>query len=541
MSEALTVRAALQLPALRGGAPEVIAGRENLDRPIRWVHVVEVRDIASVLRGGELVLTEGRMFHGPEASDRRLIAELAERGIAAMVLELGANFRSVPRHLIDECQKRNLTLVALHLPVAFIDVTEAIHTQIVNQKITLLDHAQELQRRLTELVLEGGGIAEVLDALAAAVGEPVLYERAGGGFVYRALNGLTERDVTAGWELITRCVDSAPPFIEKHLTIDGARDGRLVALGLSIAEGGGFDEVATVALERAAQVVSLIVIGNRRRDAVFANHGRHGGLLTSLLAGSTEPYAAEARAVALGFTPPVLVPIGIRRARHHRAATVAAEDHQWRLVWRDVHTELENIGIPALIDETTTAGPTLAMIGVEDVANRSRIADRVAQVIQDAAKRHLGEPRAAVLSVGPAVHTWQAATEGLAVSVDALEGALHSPPRAWHDATDLDLDRLIWSLRDNPDLERFARLRLERLVNYDAQRHTQLVKTLQVLLEQHGQKTETARALHLERQSLYNRVERIQSLLGVDLDDSDVRLGLHLALRVLSHIPTDQI
>lgn len=481
------------------------------------------------------------MFHGPEASDRRLIAELAERGIAAMVLELGANFHSVPRHLIDECQKRNLTLVALHLPVAFIDVTEAIHTQIVNQKITLLDHAQELQRQLTELVLEGGGIAEVLDELAGVLGQPVLYERAGGGFVYRALNGLTERDVTAGWELITRSVDSAPPFIEKHLTIDGARDGRLVALGLSIAEGGGFDEAATVALERAAQVVSLIVIGNRRRDAVFANHGRHGGLLTSLLAGSTEPYAAEARAVALGFTPPVLVPIGIRRARHHRAATVAAEDHQWRLVWRDVHTELENIGIPVLIDETTTAGPTLAMIGVEDVANRSRIADRVAQVIQDAAKRHLGEPRAAVLSVGPAVHTWQAATEGLAVSVDALEGALHSPPRAWHDATDLDLDRLIWSLRDNPDLERFARLRLERLVTYDAQRHTQLVKTLQVLLEQHGQKTETARALHLERQSLYNRVERIQSLLGVDLDDSDVRLGLHLALRVLSHIPTDQI
>ena len=159
----MTVRAALQLPALRGGAPEVVAGRDNLDRAIRWVHVVEVRDIASVLRGGELVLTEGRMFHGPESSDRRLIVELAEREIAAMVLELGANFNSVPRHLIDECQKQNLTLVALHLPVAFVDVTEAIHTQIVNQKITLLDHAQELQRQLTELVLEGGGIAEVLD------------------------------------------------------------------------------------------------------------------------------------------------------------------------------------------------------------------------------------------------------------------------------------------------------------------------------------------------------------------------------------------
>ncbi|OJZ64726.1 PucR family transcriptional regulator [Mycolicibacterium diernhoferi] len=537
MSESLTVREALALPALRGGAPEVVAGHANLDRPVRWVHVVEVRDIASVLRGGELILTEGRMFAGPESADRRLIVELSERGVTAMVLELGSHFRSVPRHIIDECHKRDFTLVALHLPVAFIEVTEAIHTQIVNHKITMLDQAQEIQLHLTDLVLGGGGIAEVLDAVAAAVGNPVVYERADGGFVYRALNGMTDRDVTAGWELITRAVDTAPPWIERHLTIDGARDGRLVALGIS----GKFDEAATVALERAAQVVSLVVIGNRRRDAVFADHGRHGGVLTSLLAGSIEPLAAEARAVALGFTAPVLVSLAVRRARHHRAATVASEDHQWRQVWRDVKTDLDGIGIPALIDEASTANPTLMMIGVEDVSNRGRIADRVAQVIQDAAKRHLGEPQSAVLSVGPAVHTWQAAIEGLAVAVDALDGALHSPPRPWHDATDLDLDRLIWSLRDNPDLERFARLRLERLVAYDAQRRTQLVKTLQVLLEQHGQKTETARALHLERQSLYNRVERIQSLLGVDLDDSDVRLGLHLALRVLSHFPTGQI
>jgi purine catabolism regulator len=105
-----------------------------------------------------------------EAADRRLIVELSEGGVAAMVLELEANFHSVRRYLIDECRKRDLTLIALHLPVAFLDVTEAIHSQIVNQKITLLDQAHELQLHLSDLVLEGGGIAEVLDALAAALG-----------------------------------------------------------------------------------------------------------------------------------------------------------------------------------------------------------------------------------------------------------------------------------------------------------------------------------------------------------------------------------
>ena len=42
---------------------------------------------------------------------------------------------------------------------------------------------------------------------------------------------------------------------------------------------------------------------------------------------------------------------------------------------------------------------------------------------------------------------------------------------------------------------------------------------------------EAARALHLERQSLYLRLHRIEEALGVSLEDEDVVLGLHLAVR----------
>jgi hypothetical protein len=38
----VTAEAALGLPSLRRGAPRVVAGREGLDRPIRWAHSEEV-------------------------------------------------------------------------------------------------------------------------------------------------------------------------------------------------------------------------------------------------------------------------------------------------------------------------------------------------------------------------------------------------------------------------------------------------------------------------------------------------------------------
>jgi purine catabolism regulator len=57
------------------------------------------------------------------------------------------------------------------------------------------------------------------------------------------------------------------------------------------------------------------------------------------------------------------------------------------------------------------------------------------------------------------------------------------------------------------------------------------VPTLQALCAHGGHKAETARTRHLNRQALYNRLARIEELLGVDLSDPDQLLTLQLALR----------
>ncbi|EDX25705.1 hypothetical protein SSAG_05321 [Streptomyces sp. Mg1] len=44
-----------------------------------------------------------------------------------------------------------------------------------------------------------------------------------------------------------------------------------------------------------------------------------------------------------------------------------------------------------------------------------------------------------------------------------------------------------------------------------------------------------ARELHLNRQTLYNRLARIAELLGTDLDDPETVLSLSLALRARRH------
>jgi DNA-binding PucR family transcriptional regulator len=60
-----------------------------------------------------------------------------------------------------------------------------------------------------------------------------------------------------------------------------------------------------------------------------------------------------------------------------------------------------------------------------------------------------------------------------------------------------------------------------------------LLETLNVYLLSECSTASTARRLGVHRNSVLKRLLRIQSLLGVDLDDDDTRLALRVACRAL--------
>jgi purine catabolism regulator len=95
---------------------------------------------------------------------------------------------------------------------------------------------------------------------------------------------------------------------------------------------------------------------------------------------------------------------------------------------------------------------------------------------------------------------------------------------------DLGLYRLLSSLQPLPELRAFHEEVLGRLRSRD--RGGVLRQTLRAYLDNNGSPTETAERLHLHRNTVLYRLSRIQSLLAQDLRDADVRLTLHLALKI---------
>ncbi|MFJ9682887.1 PucR family transcriptional regulator [Streptomyces sp. NPDC101194] len=61
--------------------------------------------------------------------------------------------------------------------------------------------------------------------------------------------------------------------------------------------------------------------------------------------------------------------------------------------------------------------------------------------------------------------------------------------------------------------------------------HRDLARTAEVFLDCAGQASRTAAALGIHRQTLYYRLSRVQRLTGLDLNDGEDRLLLHMALK----------
>jgi purine catabolism regulator len=70
------------------------------------------------------------------------------------------------------------------------------------------------------------------------------------------------------------------------------------------------------------------------------------------------------------------------------------------------------------------------------------------------------------------------------------------------------------------------------LLNHDERQRADLLQTLEVFLESHGNATQTAEKLSVHRNTLFYRMNRIQDILKLDLSQTDVRLAVHLSLKI---------
>jgi purine catabolism regulator len=531
----LTVADVLDFPVVRRGLPEVVSGTSNLDREVRWAHVLDVTDVSGLLKGGEFVFNNGFGIGLEADTQRTFVRELHEQAAAALAVELGILYRgALPGPMADEAERLGLPLIALHRKTRFVEVTEAVHQRLMGEEFDQLRRADDLSRRLTDLMLGGAEVPELLGVLARTLANPVVLEDASQRLVAWAIHQSGEEIVLRAWEDLLQAERreraEVRGAVEASIRLVHGPWGRLIAFQLD----GPLDAMAPTMIQRGAEAIGLRIVSRHREDELAA-HSR-GAWLAELALGRIGEQEAMRRAAALGFE---------RRSPRLATAALAWRPGNgterswagWAALASQLRASLARAGMEALIGPHGEILLLLIDPGSDD--DLDGLADRVARTVMrrgDGAEP--GENEMA-LAIGPFADGWTEAGEGLDRAARHAAVATREPPQLWHDARKIGLNDLLHEMSSSPTLQAFVSDRLGPLLEASPdRRRREMLHTLETYLRHAGRKTPAAHDLHLERQSLYHRLDRLEQLLGVDWYDGEELLELHLAVRARQLLDT---
>jgi purine catabolism regulator len=532
----ITVQDILEIPDLN---LRLLAGGKSTSNPVRWVHITEVPDPTRWLRGGELLLTTGYGFVGPEDRQLAQLKQLIDHNISGLGFGTGFSFEKVPECLVRLADEYSFPLFEVPYHVPFIAITEAVASKIVNEQYALLQRSLAVHEKLTKIVLEEKGLEAILSTLSALVGcSAVLFDFHGVVLCEAAYRRHLGTELVADlWRHIS---DHRADRQDFRLAVEGVGTGvqvypvvashRIGAFLAVVKDSGDFSDYDRIILHHVVTVTALELV---KKKAVAETEKRLAGdFFDELIASDLYEEEIARRLVFFGLDPEaehliLLVDIdGLPASGDGDRERGALQDVKERLHWAvdEFMARRELLFISASRSDSVVV---LVQPGREE--GREILA--MAGELQATIDRMLPE---VTVSIGigrphrPLVDLRQSYYEAhYAIKIRRLKeagGVIAS-------FDDLGSYGLLLGLQDTLSLEVFYDSVLGRLQEYDRQNSSDLVKSLACFLEANGHWGDAAEKLYVHRHTLRYRMKRVEEITGRSLDDSQDRMEFWLALK----------
>ena len=529
-----TVAEILVLPQIRRGHPTIEAAANAINRPVRWVHVSEVADIAHLLRGGELILSTGVALPNTDDGLTRYISDLAAAQATGVVIELGRRFSTLPSALVQGAEAHNLPLIALHSEVPFVAITEAVHSIIVNAQIRQLQFGEVVHRTFHSLAAEGATLQNIIDQIAHLADCPAVFENVAHHVLAFAGTTTEDPEVIDDWEQRSRkaaWADQANFIDGEHwlATPVGARGqvwGRLILFpSLPV------NPLQKTILELGATTLALNLLIEREENLL--EHQTHRTLISDIIERRySSPDEIHARAHSLGVTT----------RRQFLVAMIVLNDRGVPLsdISRHARAREEAIAVSRALSDAVTVGLVGliepgrlgVLLSAPTDARMKSLLKAVATAIHERANQ-LIPVGSTVIGVGSPVKSIDDLHHSFADANQAAEAAENLPGNQLFVTTaDIRLRGLVHLMRDDPRIQNYAVRELGALVTYDERYHADLIATLRAYLEAGGNKSAAAATMFMNRATFYHRLSKIEKILNCDLQSVESRSSLYVALLV---------
>lgn len=532
----VTVASILEIPAVQDAGPVVLGGAQYLASHVRWVHTTDSTELAGLLKGDELILTEGAAFTGSVWEAMAYLDELVRNGASGVMVSALADRAEAKSVLREASQNAKLPVILLKDRVPFVELTEAVHRVLLANDLGGEPTPLALAELFDRLSLESSGPAEALRRTSELLLAPVVYEDLQQRVVLLADAGVPLERLLSGWRKRSRAVptrqrvnDAAWP--QAVYREDGEPVGRLI-VPEPLA-----DPQARLVLERAAQLLQRCF---ENLPAAMPARFRAPAQLFHDLRDQrySDEQSVALRAEAGGFDRGrAHLPVVFRGARS--GGDGSAQSGLCDLALLETVYDTAHEAKVSLIAGRTSAASIGSVLRIPEGTESRTVLQRMVEGLRRS-EHDEGRPPATEwsIAVGPATSSLREAVTAGIMEAEAIADAASDTGfvRAeYYTAGDVRLRRLMRSLGGDPRVRRFAEESLADL----RREGPEILHVLRRYIELNGNVAELARTLFLSRPSVYARIRRIEEIIGSSLSRIDIRMGLYVALLAESAAETE--
>lgn len=530
---------------------KIVAGHNGASNIITQVNVMADPDVLNWVDKGELLLTTAYSFKAGSVEEQiNFIKACSENHLAGIGIKIYPYLNSLPEQVIDIANKLNFPIIDLYYATSLSDIITPIFREIFTRQSHILQKIESIHKQMTNAILMGASVEDVTKVIFDHLQNPV-YLRL--DFPDKHIFNSNEEDMQIKSDFIHNIEDfneellngfhdnvyESKEFIKGRyvqrvvmpITIKNNVYGHIFAWGVN----SPIDAVDISVLESASTTIALEVLKNLSVREVENKYRSE--FIDDLL--STEERRNEKAIERASFfnlgvedrSQIVLISVKEIEEKENKKNEITQESKQEDIT-KIVHF-IEKISRDLSLT-AVVAGKTESVLILMSYKNQSDIESLISKFIENVESMFEKKFPNFILKIGigrcygnlkSSYKSYKDALEAITAGEILGEGNI-----VYFD--NLGIYKILCQENLREEIDKFYKINLEPLVEYDAKKSTELVKTLEAYFEYNGNLKKMSDALFTHYNTILYRLTRIKEITGVNLESAKDRLNLEIALKI---------
>lgn len=525
MKEYVTVKDILKLNEF--SEFKVIAGFEGLNNYVGNIVVMDSPDPFPWSLGGEIILSSGYIFkiHENEFSD--ILRKMKESNMAALFIKVKRYFNLLPEEVIKTANEIGFPIIEVPSGFSFTEVINPTLSKIINDQNEIIMISESIHKEFTQLVINDSDTAKIIDSLSKILNEGIIY------FDLYTTKSYTSTNLDKKKSLDNYSINNLLERFESK-TI-GNKDK---IYGYLIFVNNNKGEKIDNPYEAISHANTALILDVQKKISSMQIKDKHKNefvqdLLMNNIKNNEE---VKIRASLYGWNLDKQHFVMNVDIDDFKVKYLNIENNEYKNNLVESRENIMNTSIQILkkyfdfVIYATYSDSIVFILKNNSLNIKHNIEKSTEEIREKVLEKYNFTVTIGISSVKENILELQEAYKESKLSIKIGRALFKRNSTVTYN--ELGVYKLLYSVYDNKDVKQFYENTLGKLIEYDKKHNSDLINTLDVILENDWNLKNASKALFIHYNTLKYRYKKICDILDIDLNRSESKLNISLALKI---------